>query len=217
MGYQIWLAWWKPKWGVERRQELPDAWERIVIKPLLWRMKPGTAEFGWSIWNITMTLTRYRDLIRLSILAAGTKKEKRKDFFLPFGRDKKASTLISERRCLWERLKEVSKRIQGPWLVIGDFNNTVRFSSEKLGGRQLSGRVLFLIVLKFLLGRTLKPLATLLMEQPVWRLTENCRKVAWGAPPTLRCLWVNGWHLWDERVGIDVTVLNTWNWPSFLG
>lgn len=23
-----------------------DAWERIVVKPLLWRMKPGTAEFG---------------------------------------------------------------------------------------------------------------------------------------------------------------------------
>jgi len=50
--------------------------------------------------------------------------KKNTHFFLPFGRDKKASNLISERRCLWEQLKEVSKRIQGPWLVIGDFNNS---------------------------------------------------------------------------------------------
>lgn len=37
----------------------------------------------WLIWNITMTLTRYRDLIRLYLVAAGTID---KDFFLPWTR-----------------------------------------------------------------------------------------------------------------------------------
>lgn len=45
----------------------------------------------WLIWNITMTLTRYRDLIRLYLVAAGTKELI--NIFFCLGRDKRPQPL----------------------------------------------------------------------------------------------------------------------------
>ncbi|KAK1297667.1 hypothetical protein QJS10_CPB15g01194 [Acorus calamus] len=45
-----------------------------------------------------------------------------------------ASNLLEERILLWNNLKRLSRSIQSPWLVGGDFNE-VRYSYEKIGGR----------------------------------------------------------------------------------
>ncbi|XP_062088346.1 uncharacterized protein LOC133794920 [Humulus lupulus] len=40
----------------------------------------------------------------------------------------------NKRKQLWEDLKEVSAQVQGPWLLVGDFND-ILFSKERVGRR----------------------------------------------------------------------------------
>ncbi|PKI39344.1 hypothetical protein CRG98_040210 [Punica granatum] len=44
-----------------------------------------------------------------------------------------ASPTESSRRDLWQLLRDLSSRIQGPWMVIGDFNEILE-ATEKMGG-----------------------------------------------------------------------------------
>jgi len=48
-------------------------------------------------------------------------------------------SVLARRDPLWRDLHQISGQVHSsPWLVSGDFNNTARYTSEKVGGKVLS-------------------------------------------------------------------------------
>lgn len=47
-----------------------------------------------------------------------------------------ALNLSTQRKILWEEIRQFMKNVDIPWLVMGDFNN-VRLRQEKVGCRQV--------------------------------------------------------------------------------
>lgn len=45
-----------------------------------------------------------------------------------------ARNRIVNRRKLWKDIKQMEKSVQGPWMIMGDFNN-VLYVNERIGGK----------------------------------------------------------------------------------
>ncbi|XP_059627763.1 uncharacterized protein LOC132270608 [Cornus florida] len=89
---------------------------------------------GWDPIRLDVSVLLIRDqmmLLQVEVKGSNTK------FFVPF---MSAKNTDRERKTLWSDLEDSAQFIDGPWLLLGDWN-VIRINEEKKGGRYSNRRI----------------------------------------------------------------------------